>query len=313
LANTKQIKSGTDMSIWLLIGLYLYNTPLYVQTNTAGATVALATTPLKVSFAFYDIKGRLVHSGYTPFVGNLPPGRYRLLLEKDKYFSEQRSLTLHAGQQKILQIELLPESAPHADPASPTVPAPHTPKTQPQPTGPSPKVADPSSPPPRTDPPQTATTIPSSLPHTSQEKQSKPEAPRPTPPPISSDPPSTQPASGVAHKSSDSAPKPAARNIPWIPLGAAVALAVAGGIFWAISSNNLEASKDRNRFQIDAYQDYQQARSHRSTATFLLAGGGVAIGLAAMFYFWPPSTAGLKKRIHPPDSPVMGFSFEVSH
>ena len=101
-------------------------------------------------------------------------------------------------------------------------------------------------------------------------------------------------------------------KIPWIPLGFAGVLGIASGIFWGISSKGFKDSRDKNRAQVEAFQDYREAKSHRSTATFLLVGGGVALGLAGLFYLWPSSPLlGIRKGSkYYDDSPIIGFTRE---
>jgi len=98
--------------------------------------------------------------------------------------------------------------------------------------------------------------------------------------------------------------KKAGRKIPWIPLVAAGGLAIAGGVFWGLSGGSLAAAKDRTKFQRDAFQEYQQGRTHRSTAIFLFAAGGAALGLAALVYFWNPSRNKKKAKIPDNSTPV---------
>ncbi|TNE49702.1 MAG: hypothetical protein EP343_10770 [Deltaproteobacteria bacterium] len=325
--------------IALLLGLQLMGGwPAVHAANTAS--MALATQPAGANYTLYNIQGKVVLTGKTPYIGLVPEGRYRLVIQKPGFFPEQRSLQITGGQQKILQVTLFPKPAGTApttppQPRAGTTPTPARPAAQP-PARPAPRPRPVARPAPDLRPVvrgvPTLPNVPASRPKPQPKAQSPavgPPQPRsvegPPPPPASNEvppKPGTKKSGQTSGGNESSAnakkivtkkkkPKKAKRSIPWIPLAAAGGLAIAGGIFWGLSTGALDASQDVNRTQIDAFNEYKQARSHRNTAVFLFAGSGVALGLAALFYFWPQSNSKKKKSPVPGnDVPIIGFSFE---
>lgn len=214
------------------------------------ASIALATVPSGSSFVLTNSQGKRVAEGKTPFIGVLSPGPYRLVLTKDGHFGEQRTIRVEEGQQKIVRIELMKKSS---------TPSRTAPPVQRRPVVVRPPVRRVRVLPPR--------------------PVGKRESARNSPP-----------ARRVVNKNgTKNVPKAKKPAIPWIPLAAAGALAIAGGVFWGLSNGSFDASRDRTRFQVDAFREYQQARTHRSTATFLFAASGVGVALGVLFYFWKPS------------------------
>lgn len=321
----------------LLLGL------LWLCSGTSAfaadkASMALATKPAAANYVLYNVQGKIVLQGKTPYIGMVAAGRYRLIIQKPGFFPEQRSIQVQGGQQKILQITLFPKPA-GSKPAAPAI-RPVAP-VQPQAGKPRPRLVPKTNPgTPRVAPRKVpdlrpvvrgvpklpnvpvARVKPKARPNQAQGKAQQPKGVEgPPPPPAANEIPpkprqggSETPAKTAAKKvvAKKKKPKKAKRSIPWIPLAAAGGLAIAGGIFWGLSSGALDASKDLNRTQIDAFNEYKQARSHRNTAVFLFAGGGVALGLAALFYFWPPSSdkKGKKRNVPGNDVPIIGFTFE---
>lgn len=288
------------MMIGILLGLQLLGGWPGLHLQPPMASLALASKPSESQFVLYNVQGQVIHQGQTPFVGMIPAGRYRLVVTKAGYFQEQRSLSLEPNQQQILQIELFPQ----ATSPQPPVVARGTPNAPPSNTVPQAPTSRPVN--------STTTTSQPSTSHSTPpppQNTTPPATQQPQPPPASSR--QTPPAANVAKAKVP--PKTTARKIPWLPLAAAAGLAVAGGIFWGLSGGALDASKDVNRTQIEAYNEYSQARSHRSTAVFLFAGGGVALGLAALFYFWPPSSDNKTKQkpAQGHDVPILGFSLDL--
>lgn len=294
-----------------------------VVGKASSASFALATTPAGASFTLYNVKGEIIKLGKTPFVGMLPAGRYRLVIQKPGFFLEQRGIVVQVGQQKIVQVKMFPQATKKPGKNSQgSKPVAGTTRVKPATRAMS-----------RTKTRKKATTSPSPTPRntkTPTPRNTKTPTTGPPPPPAANEiPPGKRggqtPAprqvrigkdgSPANSKRADLAkkekqPGKAKRKIPWIPLAAAAGLAIGGGIFWGLSESALTASKDRNKTQVEAYNEYQQARSHRSTAVFMLAGGGIALGLAGLFYFWPPSPkkGKGKGRYRNDDIPMIGFT-----
>lgn len=278
---------------WILLcGLFLVLWPTRGVAQPKQASIALATEPGQASFRLMNIQGKLIRSGTTPYVGVLPAGRYRLVLSKEGFFTEQRGLSLVLGQQKIVRIVLMKKKA------SSTVQAPtKRPLSRSSRSQKTKKVKS-----------TGATHVPSTKnTHPEKASPSHPRSSRTKPPSVKAS--KTASSTSVKH-SKATKPSGLKRSIPWIPIVAAAGLGIAGGVFFALSNGSLEASKDRNKFQRDAFQEYQRARTHRSTATFLFAASGVAVVLGALFYFWNPSKTKKKGKVPAPKhSTVVGFSY----
>lgn len=286
--------------LWsVLCGLCLLLGFSSITWANTQASIALATVPGKSSFQIVDATGKVVLQGDTPYIGVLAAGRYRLVLKKAGFFQEQRSIKVSAGQQTIIRVELMKQSS------TATPPATRAP-VKPGATAPPPRqVAVPT--PTRRVAPRVQPLKPEVRPVT-RRVVVRPAPVRPAPTrPAPKATPGKKVASAPTKPGEKAKPKP--RRIPWIPLAAAGGLAIAGAVFWGLADASLNDSKDKAKLQVEAYQAYQQARTNRSTSTFLFAAGGAALGLAALFYFWNPSKK--KKGKRPPKSDhstVVGFT-----
>jgi hypothetical protein len=264
-----------------------------------GVSFALATMPSKARFQLFDQKGVLVQEGETPFVGTLKAGIYRLRLSHDGYYEESRSLRVQPHKPVILQVELLSHQGLMAIPRK--LPPASQPSTTPLPPRTQAIAPRPALPPPTSQAVEAQKKEPVGGVGAEGKKEGaaevgvgkierggqEPQGPPPTsyPPALESKPSkkvaSTQPASSKVVENT----KAPARSIPWIPLAIAAACGIAGGIFFGLSQASLDASKNRNTFQVDAYSEHLQAQSHRTTAFSLFIAGGASLAIAGLMYW----------------------------
>lgn len=258
-------------SAWLCTMVYglLWLSP----AQAAGVSFALGTRPASANFRLFNAKGKVVREGKTPFVGLLPPGQYRLTIEKGGYFREARTIVLLPGQPKVLQIQLMQA---------------HKASQIPLLTRPSPRRRKLSGQRPVTSPSSDTSTKPpvrkkSKVPDTNREIPSPRQRIRPQHGEM-------RPVSRQTKKKRRKKRKPSKSGIPWIPLISTGALAIGGGVFYAISGSYLTTSRDRNNTQVEAFAAYGQARSYRSTGNFLLIACGAAALVTGFLFFWQPSS-----------------------
>lgn len=258
----------------------------------ASIPFALGTKPTKAKFRLLNSQGAAVIEGTTPFVSKLEAGVYRLIVSMDGYHEEARTLRVEAGKPVFLDIELLAISPKKAgEEKKAPVGRGTAPPQQVAPTSsPSQKVGHSAAPAQRIKEPTSlpATTQPSQgePPPSEGTKKSKDLSPN-VPPDREMPPPVAARKVGGAQvtitQRKKETPKKA-RPIPWVPLAIAAACGIAGGVFFGLSQTSLDASKDVTRTQVDAYSEFLNAQSHRTTAFSLLIAGGAALAVAGLMY-----------------------------
>ncbi len=99
----KKTTPSINMSFWLFCGL-LWLTP---ATAWSATSIAIDTRPSHSSLQLFDAKGKRLLDVKTPYIGQLPTGHYRLIIEHQGYYRESRTLFVQSSP-IILRISLMP-------------------------------------------------------------------------------------------------------------------------------------------------------------------------------------------------------------
>jgi len=260
-----------QVALCLLFGAALSSS---VWAAPKAARFALDTKPSGAMMRLLDSKGKEVAKGKTPFIGVIPFGRYRLILEHSGYYQESRTISFQDAQAKILSITLMAKAA-----KAKTTPTPVR-KVTPRKIPPKRRAAE------RTVPKRKAPPV-----RRAKEGVENPMLHRRTPP--------------KKKKSKKKAKKKTGRQISWITVIAAGGLGVAGGIVFGLYQSKLSASQDKNSTQVDAYTSFREAGSYRSISLFLFAAAGAAAAISVFLYFRGPSK-GKGRRNGIDRVPIMG-------
>jgi hypothetical protein len=274
------------------MGLFLVVFGSFVQQVEAAdskVAFALTTRPDKCTFSLMNTQGKTVQSGASPFIGKVPIGRYRLVVQCPAHLKEARVLNI----QKATVLMVAPFPVPRGrTPARAPVPRRSLPRRT---------VTPRKATPPRTTVRKAGTT---SAPTVRKAAPKKRAAPLRFAPPVRKS--ATPALSSKPSKATKTLKRK--RPIPWIPIVTGGALLIAGGVFFILSQNSLSYADNKNNFQLMAYREYLTARDHRSTAFFLLIAGGVAMAISGVMYFWGwPSKRKGRKFYDPPRAQMQGL------